>query len=228
MRMRVRRGELAYVGCSSLPVVPVDERMGGRRLRGPCMPALILSSTFVMAAGNEMSNTLDRLGGSLINAVLGGLILWVGQTAVRHEGVLAGVDEKMASINQQFTDVEKRHESLRKWLENVVNDMKDNNRAQFTLKDGDKLVAQVRQSEQVTAELERRFVERLSQLEIKLAALDTHHRGSHDVAALQLQVAQLRGELASVSAAAQQVYVPPNQRIAHEAPVYLPPVDTRR
>ena len=55
-----------------------------------------------------MTNTLDKLGGSLINAVLGGLILWVGQTAVRHEGVLAGVDEKLAGVNQQFTDVDKR------------------------------------------------------------------------------------------------------------------------
>ena len=84
-----------------------------------------------------------------INAILGGLILWVGQTTVRHEGVLAGVDEKIVAINQQFDDVEKRQESMRKWLENVVNDMKDNNRSQFTLKDGDKLVAQVRQAELV-------------------------------------------------------------------------------
>jgi hypothetical protein len=181
-----------------------------------------------MAAGSEMSNTLDRLGGSLINAVLGGLILWVGQTAVRHEGVLAGVDEKMASISQQFTDVEKRHEGLRKWLENVVNDMKDNNRAQFTLKDGDKLVAQVRHSEQFAADLERRFVERLSQLEIKLAALETHHRGSNELAALQMQVAQLRGELASAAAVVPQAYVPTTQRVAHDAPMYLPPVDSRR
>ena len=38
-----------------------------------------------------MASSLDRLGSSLINAVLGGLILWVGQTTVRHAGVLAGV-----------------------------------------------------------------------------------------------------------------------------------------
>jgi hypothetical protein len=181
-----------------------------------------------MLEGNEMSNTLDRLGGSLINAVLGGLILWVGQTAVRHEGVLAGVDEKMASIDQQFTDVEKRHEGLRKWLENVVNDMKDNNRAQFTLKDGDKLVAQVRHSEQFAAELERRILERLSDLEIKLTALETKYRGSNEVAALQMQVAQLRGEVASAAAVVPQAYVPITQRVAHDAPMYLPPVDSRR
>ena len=124
-----------------------------------------------------MANTLDQLGGSLINAVLGGLILWVGQTTVRHAGVLAGVDEKLAGVNQQFVDVDKRQEGMRKWLENVVNDMKDNNRAQFTLKDGDKLVAQVRQAEQFGDGLERRMVERIAALEMKLAALETQHRG---------------------------------------------------
>jgi hypothetical protein len=177
-----------------------------------------------MAAGEEMTNMVDRLGGSLINAVLGGLILWVGQTAVRHEGVLAGIDEKMLAINQQFVDVDKRQESTRKWLESVVNDMKDSNRVHFTLKDGDKLGAQVRQAEQFAGDLERRIVERLSGLEVKLAALETQHRGTQDVAALQLQVAQLRGEVANACAVAQQVYYGSAERVARGTPVFLPPV----
>ncbi len=142
-----------------------------------------------------MASTLDRLGSSLINAVLGGLILWVGQTTVRHAGELVGVDEKLVAINQQFVDVDKRQESMRKWLENVVNDMKDNNRAQFTLKDGDKLVGQVRQAELSAAELERRLAERLATVEIKLTALETRHNEGQQVAALQIEVAQLRAEL---------------------------------
>jgi uncharacterized coiled-coil DUF342 family protein len=177
-----------------------------------------------MAAGEDMSGMVDRLGGSLVNAVLGGLILWVGQTAVRHEGVLAGVDEKIQAINQQFVDVDKRQEGMRKWLENVVNETKDNDRAKFTLKDGDKLVTQIRQAEQYHAELERRIVERLSGLEIKLAALETQHRGSQDVAALQLQVAQLRGEVANACAVAQQLHYNSAERVARGAPVFLPPV----
>ena len=85
---------------------------------------------------------------------------------------------------------------MRKWLENVVTDMKDNNRSQFTLKDGDKLVAQVRQAEHSATELERRFAERLGALELKLSAFEATHRGSQEVAALQMEVAQLRSELA--------------------------------
>jgi hypothetical protein len=179
-----------------------------------------------MAAGDNMAGTLDRLGGSLINAVLGGLILWVGQTTVRHAGLLAGVDEKLIGIDQQFTDVDKRHESMRKWLENVVNDMKDNSRAQFTLKDGDKLVGQVRQAELFAAELERRLAERLSALEIKLASLESRHHEAQQVAALQIEVAQLRSDLGR-AALAQAPYYQSAERVAG-TPVFLPPVDGRR
>jgi hypothetical protein len=180
-----------------------------------------------MASGDEMSNTLGRLGNNLINALLGGLILWVGQTAVRHEGVLAGVDEKLAGIDQQFTDVDKRHESMRKWLESVVNDMKDSSRTQFTVKDGDKLVTQVRQAEMAAIELERRFAERLNALELRLTALDTTQRGSQEVVALQMELTQLRNEL-SRAALAQQMQYQGDDRVARGVPVFLPPVDTRR
>jgi hypothetical protein len=174
-----------------------------------------------------MSNTLGKLGNNLINAVLGGLILWVGQTAIRHEGTLAGVDEKIMAVDHKFDDVEKRQESMRKWLENVVGDIKDSNRSQFKLEDGDKLVARVRQAELTGTELERRFFERLTALEVKLAAVETGHRGSQEVAALQLEVAQLRHELAR-AAFAQQVQYPSDERVARGAPVFLPPVDGRR
>jgi hypothetical protein len=181
-----------------------------------------------MAAGSDdMSNTLGKLGNSLVNAILGGLILWVGQTAVRHEGVLAGVDEKIAGIDQQFTDVDKRQESMRKWLESVVNDMKDSNRAQFTLKDGDKLVAQVRQAELYATEMERRFGDRLSALDVKLTTLESTHRGSQEVTALQVELTQLRNELAR-AAYAQQLQYQADERVARGVPVFLPPVDTRR
>src|ERR1700710_1209399 len=98
-----------------------------------------------MATGEEMHSTLDRLGSSLTSAILGALILWVGQTTFRHAGILAGVDEKLNGVNHKFEDVEKRQEGLKNWLQSAIADMKDSSRAQFTAKDGDKLVAQVRQ-----------------------------------------------------------------------------------
>jgi hypothetical protein len=181
----------------------------------------------VMATGEDMSSTLGRLANSLINFILGGLILWVGQTAVRHEGVLAGVDEKIAAVNQQFVEVDKRQEGMRKWLENVVNDMKDNNRMQFTLKDGDELMAQVRQAELSATEVERRFSERLAAFEAKLSAFEATHRESREVAALQMELAHLRSEL-SRSVVAQQVQYHSDDRFARGTPVFLPPVEARR
>ena len=180
-----------------------------------------------MASGDDMSNTIGKLGNSLINAVLGGLILWVGQTAVRHEGVLAGVDEKIAMVDHKFEDVDRRQESTRKWLESVVNSIKDSNRSQFSVKDGDKLVAQVRQAEVSASEMERRFTERLNALELKLTALETTHRGSQEITALQMQVAQLRTELAR-AAFARQSQGHGEEQVARGAPVFLPPVDARR
>jgi hypothetical protein len=225
---RQSRG-LLTIRRSSLRVVTVDS-IDGAALSLKSQLGWWLLKKFatrrVMATDDDMSNTLGKLGNNLINAILGGLILWVGQTAIRHEGSLAGVDEKIAAVDHQFEDAEKRHESLRKWLENVVNDMKDNSRSQFTLKDGDKLVSQVRQAELTATELERRFVERINALDLKLTALETGQRGSQELTALQVEVAQLRNELARVAFAQQVQYS--DERVARGVPVFLPPVDNRR
>jgi hypothetical protein len=179
-----------------------------------------------------MPESVERLGSSLLNLVLGGVILWVGQTTFRHSGILATVDEKFLAVNQQFTDVDKRQESMRKWLESVVTDMKDSNRTQFTAKDGDKLVGQVRQVETSTTDLERRLVERIGGLEARLAALETRQNGSHEVAALQWEVAQLRNTLGRTAMAqesiSQQSTYQPSERVARGTPVFLPPVGDRR
>src|SRR3954451_15149260 len=108
-----------------------------------------------MATDEGMNNTWDRLGSSLTSAILGALILWVGQTTFRHAGILASMDEKIVAINKQFSVVDQRQESMRKWLENMVSDIKDSSRSQFTQADGDKLASQVREAEQFSTELER-------------------------------------------------------------------------
>ena len=110
--------------------------------------------------------------------------------------------------------------------------MKDNSRAQFTAKDGDKLVAQVRQAEQFTADLERRFVERINALDLKLATLDAQRRDTQDVAALKMEIGQLRADLTRVVVAAQEAQAQQQyqtgDRFARGTPVFLPPVDNRR
>jgi len=180
-----------------------------------------------MATGDEMHSTLDRLGSSLTSAILGALILWVGQTTFRHAGILAGIDEKIVAINKQFSAVDQRQEGLRKWLENMVSDIKDSNRSQFTQTDGNKLAAMLRQAEQSSADLERRFAERLAALDLKLTALETSHRDSQESVALKMEITQLRGDLTR-AAAAPETQSQSGDRFARGNPVFLPPVDNRR
>jgi hypothetical protein len=181
-----------------------------------------------MAADEKMSSQIDRIGGSLINAILGALILWVGQTTFRHAGMLAGIDQQLAAIKEQFADVDEKQEGLKSWVEKVATQIKDSDRAQFTMKEGDKLVAQVRAAEQFTTDLERRFAERLAMLDNKLTALETSHRGSQEVDALKIEIAQLRAELTR-TAVAQEVQYQSGDRFARGvAPVFLPPTDNRR
>jgi hypothetical protein len=108
--------------------------------------------------------------------------------------------------------------------------MKDNSRSLFSMKDGDKIIAQLRQAEQNAAELERKLAERINSLDLKLTALATQHQGSQEVALLKSEIGQLRSELtrAAVAQEVQYQQAQPNERFARGVPVYLPPVDNRR
>jgi hypothetical protein len=176
-----------------------------------------------------MGEALEKIGGSVMNLVLGALIVWVGQTTFQHAGILATVDEKFVAIDKQFQEDEKRHESMRKWLENVVSDLKDSNRSQFTQKEGDQLISQLRQVEGSAINLERKIAERLGALEVRLVALQASGENVQEVAALEAEVAQLRyavSHVATVSSA------PPTATTAPisvtQRPVYLPPVGSQR
>lgn len=180
-----------------------------------------------MASNDDMTTTLNRLTGGLINAILGALILWVGQTTFRHAGILAGVDEKLNNVKHQFEDVDQRQVEMRKWLESVISEMKDSDRGQFTSKDGDKIIVELRQVEQFAADLERKLGERINALDLKLATLETQHQDSQHVAALKLEITQLRSDLSRAAVAPESPYQV-NERVARGTPVFLPPVDSRR
>ena len=174
-----------------------------------------------------MSENLDHIGGSLLNLILGALILWVGQTTYRHAGQLAGFDGKFESIDQQFKNLTERNDSLRTWLDKVVNNIKDDSRMQFTIADADKLAVQLRKLDDYTANIERRITDRLTALEVKLAALETHDANSQQLAALQAEVAQLRYAMAQPPAMPESQYQQAAS-VSQQMPVYLPPVGARR
>jgi predicted nuclease with TOPRIM domain len=183
-----------------------------------------------MASSEDLSSTINRLTGGLITAILVALILWIGQTTFRHAAILTALDEKLNDVKHQFEIVDQRQEELRKQFENAISDAKDSSRSQFTAKDGDALVSQVRQAEQSMTDLERKFVERLNGLELRLAALETQHQHSQEVAALQSEITQLRSDItrATVVQEAQSQQTQTGDRFARGMPVFLPPVDNRR
>jgi uncharacterized protein (DUF885 family) len=176
-----------------------------------------------------MSEKLDFIGGGLMNIILGALILWVGQTTFQHAGLLASTDEKFYAVNQQFADVDKSQESLRRWLEKVVNGIKDEDRTKFTTEDAEKLVEQLRRLDTFASQVERRLTDRLTAVEVKLASVETRDLDGQQLATLQMEVAQLRSALAGSNpyGAAEPQYQPA-ANMAQGMPVYLPPVNTRR
>ncbi len=178
-----------------------------------------------------MPDVIEKLGGSVMNLILGALIVWVGQTTYQHAGILAGLNDKFANIEDNFAAVDKRYEGMRKWLENVVTEMKDTNRLQFTAKEGDKVVAQIRKVEDSNVEMERKLTERLNALEVKIAALQTYRENSQQVATLEAEVAQLRFAMTQAvgpqSTAPAEVAYQTGQRVS-QRPVYLPPVGAER
>jgi septal ring factor EnvC (AmiA/AmiB activator) len=193
--------------------------------------ALLFRSLFSSNGLATMGDALEKLGGSVMNLVLGALIVWVGQTTFQHAGILAGVDEKFTTIDKQFQEDDKRHESMRKWLETVVTDIKDSNRSQFTAKEGDKLISQIRQVEGAALELERQFGRRLQDLELQLVALQATGQNAPQVAALQAELAQLRYAITKTATSYTQSQYQgsqPGPATVSQQPVYLPPVTSRR
>lgn len=166
-----------------------------------------------------MGDKLELISGGLMNIVLGALILWVGQTTFQHAGQLASVDEKFLAFDQQFEGVDKRSESLRRWLEK-----------KFSTEDAGKLVEDIRRVDTVLTRVERRLTDRLTDVEVKLSAVETRDMDGHQLAALQGEIAQLRAALGHQS----QYYgssdgsYQPAASVAQGTPVFLPPTGIRR
>ncbi len=163
--------------------------------------------------------TVDRLGGSLMNLVLGALILWVGQTTFRHAGLLASVNERFESVGLQFSAVDARHETMRERLAQVTSETTERTRSRFTREDGDKMAQRLKEIHAMHSSLERQLVDRVTRLQLKVIALETHGSDSHEISRLRSEVQRLHTEVARQQA---------GRHVATGGPTYLPPVTSRR
>ena len=171
-----------------------------------------------------MTEKVEKVGGSLVNIILGALILWVGQTTFQHAGILATVNQKFEAMEHRFVDNDQRHDGMRNWLENLSSSIKENNLTQFSDKDGDKLQKKIDVVDSYALELERSFAERIKTLELKIVALETRTSNFQNENELRWEVAQLRSALAQTQPAGRQ----PVARLAGDRLNSLPPVTVQQ
>ncbi len=167
------------------------------------------------------SEAIDRFGGSLVNIILGALILWVGQTTFRHAGLLASVNERFESTGHQLKAIDSRHEMLRQRVERATSETANRTRSRFTREDADKLAGRIKELQGIHANLERELTQRLTNLQIKVTTLETHGNNYQELAMLRSEVARLRTQVAGQQAGR---YYP----AAAAKPTYLPPVTQHR
>lgn len=130
----------------------------------------------------------EKLGGSLVNLVLGALILWVAQTTFQHSGELAGADQKYESLQAQ-------HDSVRDRLDSLMHTLNDRTRSRFTREDGEKLAGRVEDATDLVTDLERRFADSLTDLRLKVIALQTQGVDQRELGRLRTDVERLHASL---------------------------------
>jgi chaperonin cofactor prefoldin len=180
-----------------------------------------------------MIEGFEKIAGSMINVILGALILWVGQTTYKHAGVLASLDQKFEAVEQHFKTTDDRCDGLRTWLQKVVDNVKDDNRQLFSIDDAAKQNEQIRRIDEYTYHVEQRLADRLNALEIKVSALETASQDTRQLATLHAEIAQLKATASQGSPIAQapEAQYPQYQNAANAPagqPMYLPPVGSRR
>lgn len=130
----------------------------------------------------------EKLGGSLVNVVLGALILWVAQATFQHSGELAGIDQKFDSLQTQQDNVRER-------LDGLMHDVSERTRSRFTAEDGDKLESRINQTHDVLATVERRLSERVTELQLKTIALQTQGVDRRELNRLRTDLERLHAGL---------------------------------
>lgn len=130
----------------------------------------------------------EKLGSGLVNVILGALILWVAQTTFQHSGELAGVDQKFSGLQSQ-------QGSIRDRLDTFMEDLNNRTRSRFTREDGDKMADQIDGMAAKVGDLERRIADRLTELQLKVIALQTQGVDQRELSGLRTDLARLHATL---------------------------------
>ena len=139
---------------------------------------------------------MDEFGGSLVNLILGGMLLWIGQTTFEHNGELAGFHQQLNAIN-------KRHDMLSERYNRMIDSVNNRTRSRFTREDGDKLSQRIKSVELSELSMRERIQDRLGDLRVQVSALEiklqespqTASFADPDTASLRVEINTLRNDL---------------------------------
>ena len=122
-------------------------------------------------------------GNGLIQLVLGAVILWVGQTTFEHAGMLA-------SIQNQVTSLSEHDDKLSLQYNRALQQLTERTKSRFTREDAEKL----------NQKLESLSVA-VNDLKIQVHGLKMHDHSRRQIAALEVELQQLRAQLSRDMAA---------------------------
>ncbi len=161
---------------------------------------------------------IDRLGGSLVNIILGALILWVGQTTYRHAGELSGIKQTFKTVDQKITSVDSDYDQLRDRFDKNIVSVNKRTESRFTQQDGKELTRQLQELNRVVTNLERQLVDRIYTLRSKVSSIESHGNRHLELTSLREDLKHLQ-----IALAQQGPYAPHGVRHT-----LLPPVHVRR
>lgn len=124
-------------------------------------------------AEGEFGLNRKGMASSLVTLILGGVVLWVGQTTFQHNGILSGVNHQISAIHD-------RHESLRARYDEMVNMVSDRTKLRFTAQDGAKLERRIKDVELSYDATKYGVQEKIASLRLQLAAIEVRNRTSSE------------------------------------------------
>ncbi|MEO1496886.1 MAG: hypothetical protein AAFV43_07020 [Planctomycetota bacterium] len=137
-----------------------------------------------------MEMDAEKIGNGLVNVVLGALILWVAQTTFHHSGELAAVDQKFDGVMVQTDNVRSR-------VDHVMDELNTRTQSRFTSEDGEKLASDVGDLASLVASLERRLVDRMTELHLKVIALETQSIDHHEIVQLRTDLERIQAGISA-------------------------------
>ena len=146
---------------------------------------------------NTTGGLIEEFGGSVVNMVLGGLLLWVGQTTFEHNGELVGVHQQVESMSIRHENLQDRHDQLLKSLN-------DRTRDRFTAEHGEKLSERIDLVQLCTQSLREQSQDRLAEIRVQVSALQVQIQSSpfrlaySDPATAQKDMQQIHDEMANL------------------------------